>query len=78
MFLVTGHADGSIRFWDCTQTSMKHLAIELSTIRVTKIYTESISIVAALPKAIVWIKPQKMIQDFLRDPHGANESATIP
>ena len=26
MFLVTGHADGSIRFWDCTQTSMKHLA----------------------------------------------------
>ena len=23
--LVTGHADGSLRFWDCTNTNMKHI-----------------------------------------------------
>ena len=63
---------------ESTMTSMKHPATAFMKMRVMKICTVSILSIAAEAQQIVWTRPQMMIQDFLREPHGAKESAKTP
>ena len=63
---------------ESTTTSMKQPATELSKTRDMKVWTLSISTVAAMTKIRVYSSPKMIIQAFLREPHIGTESAVMP